>query len=88
MQIVAYPPFDALLGAREITLALKDVTLWEVLTALGRAHPDFARELPCEAGDEALRSRLLPLGAGRVYSVHDLLPGEATIKLFPPVAGG
>ncbi|HHV57523.1 MAG TPA: MoaD/ThiS family protein [Firmicutes bacterium] len=88
MQVIAYPPFDALLGAREITLPLQDITLWELLQALAREHPDFARELPREAGDEALRSRLLPLGAGRVYSVRDVLPAGGTVKLFPPVAGG
>ncbi|MDI3538834.1 MAG: sulfur-carrier protein, partial [Bacillota bacterium] len=46
MQIIAYPPFDTLLGAREITLPLRDVTLWEVLQALAREHPAFGRELP------------------------------------------
>lgn len=88
MQIIAYPPFDTLLGAREITLPLRDVTLWEVLQALAREHPAFGRELPQEESDEALRSRLLPVGRGRVYSVRDRLPADAQVKLFPPVAGG
>ncbi|MDK2784591.1 MAG: sulfur-carrier protein [Bacillota bacterium] len=88
MQIIAYPPFDTLLGAREITLPLRDVTLWEVLQSLAREHPDFGRELPREGSDEALRSRLLPVGNGRVYSVRDRLPADAKVKLFPPVAGG
>lgn len=88
MQIIAYPPFDTLLGAREITLPLRDVTLWEVLQALAREHPAFGRELPQEESDEALRSRILPVGNGRIYSVRDHLPADAEVKLFPQVVGG
>lgn len=89
MLVIAYPPYDAMLGDREVKLETKtELTLWALLQALGKEHPAFARELPAEPSDEALRSRLIPLGAGRVYSVGDVLSPDETVKLFPPVAGG
>ncbi|MGI6603732.1 MAG: MoaD/ThiS family protein [Firmicutes bacterium] len=88
MKIIAYPPYDALLGEKELNLELKGVTLWDLLQALAAKYPAFAQELPEESTDEALRSRLLPLGPGRVYSVADVLGNNDIVKLFPPVSGG
>ena len=88
MRILAYPPYDTILGTAELELDANHLTLWQLLQNVARKYPAFQQELPDEASDEALRARLLPIGDGHIYSVNDLLPANATIKLFPPVSGG
>lgn len=88
MLVTAYPPFDTVFGQSTIELAIKDITLWNLLQLLADAYPSFRPELPAEPNDEALRARMLPIGDGHIYSVTDIIRADATIKIFPPVAGG
>jgi molybdopterin converting factor small subunit len=88
LQIVAYPPYRAGLGAGTLFLEVADgATLRDVLSELARQSRVFE---PWAAArkDEWLWGQLLVHKDGEMVRLSDRLSDGDQLELLPPIAGG
>jgi molybdopterin converting factor small subunit len=88
VQVVAYPPYRAGLGAGKLGLELPDgSTLRDLLRTLGQR----SREMDSYAAaqrDEWLWGQLLVHARGEIVRLDDRLHDGECLELLPPIAGG
>lgn len=88
VEVVAYPPYRAGLGAGTLALELPEgSTLRDLLKLLGRR----SREMGAYAGakhDEWLWGQLLVHARGEIVRLDDALQDGACLELLPPISGG
>ena len=88
LEIVAYPPYRAGLGARNLQLELPDgSTLRDALTALARRSTEF-EPFATARRDEWLWGQLLVHVRGEMVRLDDRLHDGDCLELLPPIAGG
>jgi molybdopterin converting factor small subunit len=88
LQVVAYPPYRAGLGAGTLCLDMPEgSTLRDVLRELARRSSDF--NAYAGAGkDEWLWGQLLVHVRGEMVRLNDRLRDGDLLELLPPIAGG
>jgi molybdopterin converting factor small subunit len=88
LEVVAYPPYRAGLGAGTLELEVPDgSTLRDVLSALARRSQEF-EPLAGAARDEWLWGQLLVHVRGEMVRLNDHLHDGDCLELLPPIAGG
>jgi molybdopterin converting factor small subunit len=88
LEIVAYPPYRAGLGAGTIRLELPaGSTLRDVLRQLAQRSREF-EPLVGARGDEWLWGQLLVHVRGEIVRLDDSLSDGDLLELLPPIAGG
>jgi len=88
VEVVAYPPYRAGLGAGTLQLELPErATLRDVLRQLARRSSQFQpwAEAP---RDEWLWGQLLVHVRGEMVRLNDRLNDGDCLELLPPIAGG
>jgi molybdopterin converting factor small subunit len=88
VEVVAFPPYRAGLGARNLRLELADgSTLRDALTALARRSSEF-EPFATARKDEWLWGQLLVHVRGEMVRLDDHLHDGDCLELLPPIAGG
>jgi len=88
LEVVAYPPYRAGLGAGTVHLDMPDgSTLRDVLRALARQSQEF-EPFASARQDEWLRGQLLVHVKGEMVRLDDRLKNGDRLELLPPIAGG
>jgi molybdopterin converting factor small subunit len=88
LQVVAYPPYRAGLGAGTLRLEMPEgVTLRDVLRELARRDQDFDAFAGAKK-DEWLWGQLLVHVKGEMVRLNDRLNDGDVLELLPPIAGG
>ena len=88
LQVVAYPPYRAGLGAGVLQLDVPDDSkLRDVLTVLARRSHEF-NELAGARTDEWLWGQLLVHVKGEMVRLDEPLHDGDCLELLPPIAGG
>ena len=88
LQVLAYPPYRAGLGAGTIQLEVEDgATLRDVLRLLAR-HSAELQPLANAHKDEWLWGQLLVHVRGEMVRLNDHLNNGDCLELLPPIAGG
>ena len=88
LQVVAYPPYRAGLGAGTLQLEMPEgATLRDVLTLLARRSAEFEPFAGAKK-DEWLWGQLLVHSRGEMVKLNDQLHDGERLELLPPIAGG
>jgi len=88
LEVVAYPPYRAGLGAGTLELAVPDgSTLRDVLRVLAQRSQEF-QPLAGAARDEWLWGQLLVHVRGEMVRLNEALHDGDCLELLPPIAGG
>lgn len=88
LQVVAYPPYRAGLGAGTLRLEVPDgATLRDVLRELARRNAEF-EPFAGARKDEWLWGQLLVHVRGEMVRLDDPLADGDCLELLPPIAGG
>jgi molybdopterin converting factor small subunit len=88
LEIVAYPPYRAGLGAGRLQLEVPDgATLRDVLRILARRSREFEPWAGAR-NDEWLWGQLLVHAKGEMVRLDDRLHDGECLELLPPIAGG
>jgi molybdopterin converting factor small subunit len=88
VQVVAYPPYRAGLGAGTLCLHLPEgATLRDVLRELARRSHEFDAFAGAKK-DEWLWGQLLVHVKGEMVRLDDQLKDGDLLELLPPIAGG
>ena len=88
LQVVAYPPYRAGLGAGTLDLEVPDgATLRDVLRELARRSGEFQAYADARK-DEWLWGQLLVHVRGEMVHLKDRLHDGDCLELLPPIAGG
>ena len=88
VQVVAYPPYRAGLGAGVLELDVaEDSRLRDVLTLLARRSQEF-EPLAAARNDEWLWGQLLVHVKGEMVRLDERLHEGDRLELLPPIAGG
>jgi molybdopterin converting factor small subunit len=88
LEVVAYPPYRAGLGAGRLQLNVADGTkLRDVLRLLARRSQEF-EPLAGAPKDEWLWGQLLVHVRGEMVRLDDRLQDGDCLELLPPIAGG
>jgi molybdopterin converting factor small subunit len=88
VEVVAYPPYRAGLGAGRLDVDVPDgSTLRDVLRTLARRSGEF-RSLAEAQRDEWLWGQLLVHVRGEMVRLDDQLHDGDCLELLPPIAGG
>jgi molybdopterin converting factor small subunit len=88
LEVVAYPPYRAGLGAGSIHLEVPEGSkLRDVLRLLARRDPSFGPWAGA-ARDEWLWGQLLVHVRGEMVRLDDSLNDGDCLELLPPIAGG
>ena len=88
LQVVAYPPYRAGLGAGTLQLDVPEgATLRDVLTLLARRSAEFEPFAGAKK-DEWLWGQLLVHSKGEMVKLNDQLYDGECLELLPPIAGG
>jgi molybdopterin converting factor small subunit len=88
VQVVAYPPYRAGLGAGVLELDVaEDSRLRDVLTLLARRSQEF-EPLAGARNDEWLWGQLLVHVKGEMVRLDERLHEGDRLELLPPIAGG
>lgn len=88
LEVVAYPPYRAGLGAGAVPLDMPDgATLRDVLRVLARRSADFDSFAGAKK-DEWLWGQLLVHVKGEMVRLDDRLNEGDRLELLPPIAGG
>lgn len=88
LEVVAYPPYRAGLGAGPVALDMADgATLRDVLRVLARRSADFEPFAGAKK-DEWLWGQLLVHVKGEMVRLDDRLNEGDRLELLPPIAGG
>ena len=88
LQILAYPPYRAGLGAGTLQLEVpQGTTLRDVLKLLAQRSPEFKLWAGARK-DEWLWGQLLVHVRGEMVRLDDRLHDGDCLELLPPIAGG
>ena len=88
LEVVAYPPYRAGLGAGTLRLDVpEDSTLRDVLTVLAQRSREF-QPWAAAPKDEWLWGQLLVHVKGEMVRLDDRLNEGDCLELLPPIAGG
>jgi molybdopterin converting factor small subunit len=88
LEVVAYPPYRAGLGASTVHLEMPDgSTLRDVLRVLAK-HSQELEPLAGARKDEWLWGQLLVHVAGEMVRLDQRLHDGDCLELLPPIAGG
>ena len=88
LSVVAYPPYRAGLGSRQLELEVPEgATLRDVLRLLARRSAEF-EPLAGAKKDEWLWGQLLVHVKGEMVRLDDRLSEGDRLELLPPIAGG
>lgn len=88
VDVVAYPPYRAGLGAGTVQLEMPEgSTLRDVLSVLARRSREF-EPLAAAHQDEWLWGQLLVHVKGELVRLDDRLHHGDCLELLPPIAGG
>jgi molybdopterin synthase sulfur carrier subunit len=88
LEVVAYPPYRAGLGAGTLELDVPDgSTLRDVLRVLAQRSQEF-HPLAGASRDEWLWGQLLVHVRGEMVRLNDALHEGDCLELLPPIAGG
>jgi molybdopterin converting factor small subunit len=88
VEIVAYPPYRAGLGAGTLRLDVPDgSTLRDVLRELARRTGEFQPFASARA-DEWLWGQLLVHSRGEIVRLNDPISDGDRLELLPPISGG
>ena len=88
LDVVAYPPYRAGLGAGTVHLDMPDgSTLRDVLRVLARRSQEFEPWASARK-DEWLWGQLLVHVKGEMVRLDDCLHNGDCLELLPPIAGG
>ena len=88
VEVVAYPPYRAGLGAAPLRLDVPDdCTLRDVLRLLAQRSQEFD-PLAGAKSDEWLWGQLLVHVRGEMIRLDDILTEGDRLELLPPIAGG
>ena len=88
LEVVAFPPYRAGLGAGPMPLDMPDgATLRDVLRVLAQRSADFERFAGAKK-DEWLWGQLLVHVKGEMVRLDDRLREGDRLELLPPIAGG
>jgi molybdopterin converting factor small subunit len=88
VDVVAYPPYRAGLGAETLHLEIADnATLRDVLRLLARRSQEF-EPWAAARGDEWLWGQLLVHARGEMVRLDAPLHDGDCLELLPPIAGG
>jgi molybdopterin converting factor small subunit len=88
LEVVAYPPYRAGLGAGTVHLEVADgATLRDVLTLLARRAQEFVPYAGAKK-DEWLWGQLLVHVRGEIVRLDEQLHDGDCLELLPPISGG
>jgi molybdopterin converting factor small subunit len=88
LEVVAYPPYRASLGAEPVRLQVPDrTTLRDVLRLLAQRKQEFDPWAGARS-DEWLWGQLLVHVRGEMVRLDDCLSDGDRLELLPPIAGG
>lgn len=88
VEVVAYPPYRAGLGAGALLLEMPDgATLRDVLRALAQRSREF-EPYAAALKDEWLWGQLLVHSKGEMVRLDDQVREGDCLELLPPIAGG
>lgn len=88
LQVVAFPPYRAGLGAGVLQLEVPDdIRLRDVLSLLARRSQEF-EPFAGARNDEWLWGQLLVHVKGEMVRLNDRLQDGDCLELLPPIAGG
>lgn len=89
MVIKLSAPFSEKLGAREISMELKDkASLRSVLELLVERYPVLEETINPGRIDESYGYALLCVNEGRIMKLDERVNDGDTIRIIPPIIGG